>query len=113
MAGHVKLDFHVWLSQIRRGAFVLHCAAQLAELTKAMFEHDGDGEMQITFKFKNKGDGQVVVTPKVKIKKPTAAVGEAIFYTTVDGDLEREDPRQGALDLKLHNIGTRKKEDDN
>lgn len=111
MGGHVKLDFQQWLSQIRRGAFVLHCATQLSELTKAMFEHDGDGELQITFKFKSKGDGQVVVTPRVKIKKPTAAVGEAIFYTTVDGDLEREDPRQGALDLKVHKF--RKDEEEN
>lgn len=96
-----KVDFQVFLANIRRGAFVLHVGRQLEELSAAMFEHDGDGELTLTFKFKAKGDGQLVVTPRCKVKKPTAQVGEAIFYTTVDGGLERDDPKQGALDFKV------------
>lgn len=109
---HAKLDFGVFLSQIRKGRFMSHVAEQLEELNRAMFEHDGDGELTLTFKFKNKGDGQVVCTPRCKVKKPTAQVGEAIFYVTVDGDLEREDPKQGNLPLKIHNLRTGERDDD-
>ena len=96
-----RADFIQTLTQIRKGAFALQCSHMLEELNRAMFEHDGDGELQVTLKFKAKGDGQVVVTPRVKIKKPTAQVGEAIFYVDGDGALEREDPKQGALDFKV------------
>lgn len=107
-----KVDLQVFLANIRKGRFVQHVNEQLEELNRAMFAHDGDGELTLTFKFKNKGDGQVVVTPRCKVKKPTGGenVGEGIFYLTVDGDLEREDPKQGALDLKVHKLGER---DDN
>ena len=87
------------LKQIRRGEFLNLCNEQLTELTRAVFVTDGEGELSIVFKLKPNGEGQVTLKPKVKIKKPVRATGDSIFYVTVDGGLEREDPRQGTLEL--------------
>lgn len=82
------------LQTIRRGEFLLRINEQLSELTQACFITEGDGEIEIKLAFKNNAEGQVRVVPKVKIKKPIRAVGEAIYYATVDGSLERDDPKQ-------------------
>lgn len=92
-------DIMVTLSSIRKGAFVGQCNDLMGELVKACFEQEGDGEIQITLKVKMNSEGQVTLKPQCKIKKPVRSVGDAIFYATVDGDLKREDPRQGEFDV--------------
>ncbi len=87
------------LKQIRRGEFLNLCNEQLTELTRAVFVTDGEGEITITLKLKPNGEGQVTMKPKVKIKKPIRPTGDSIFYVNVDGGLERDDPRQGTLEL--------------
>lgn len=91
------------LAEIRRGAFNDLCNEQLTKLLVAVAEHEADGEIAITLKFKHNAEGQVICKPGCKIKVPTRVVGEAIFYVTEEGDLERSDPRQG--DLKFDKAG--------
>lgn len=98
----IKADIIRTLSNLRRGAFIQLVNEELSKLNRAMFETDGNGELQITLKFVCNGEGQVTCKPRVKAKLPIRDTGDGIFYLTVDGDLEREDPRQGALDLKVH-----------
>lgn len=88
------------LAEIRRGAFNEHCNERLTKLLVAVAEHQADGEISITLKFKHNAEGQVVCTPKCKTKEPTRSVGDAIFYVTEEGDLERTDPRQANFEFE-------------
>lgn len=87
------------MAQIRRGAFIDHCNERLTKLLQAVAEHQADGEITITMKFRHNAEGQVVCVPKCKTKEPTKTVGDAIFYVTEDGELERTDPRQGDFEF--------------
>lgn len=86
------------LAGIRRGKFLGQADEALTELLKKIAEHQAGGEIQITLKFDFKTDGQLVCKPKVKLKSPMPESGDAIFYVTDDGELERSDPRQGDFD---------------
>jgi hypothetical protein len=98
MAGRAtKGDLIATMQNIRRGAFVELANEQLGELVQACFATEEGGEIQITLKVKPNSDGQVKITPICKIKKPVRGVGEAIFYATVDGSLERTDPKQSNM----------------
>ena len=87
------------LSGIRKGSFLEHLNEQLGELVAAVHEHEASGELTITLKFRANGESQAVVQPRCKIKKPTRTVGDAIFYTTPTGGLERDDPRQADFEF--------------
>lgn len=92
-------DFLETLKAIRRGEFLDRINEQLTELNKAVFVTDGEGELVVTLIIKPNGEGQVVIKPKVKIKKPIKGTGDAIFFVNVDGGLERDDPRQSAMEF--------------
>lgn len=86
------------MAGIRRGKFLHNTDAALTELLTKIAEHQDGGEISITLKFEFKAEGQLVCKPKVKIKSPMPEAGDAIFYVTDDGELERSDPRQGDFD---------------
>ena len=50
--------------------------------------------------------GQYDVTDKITTKNPEYQRGRTLFFGTPEGNLEREDPRQGKLDLREvhHNL---------
>jgi hypothetical protein len=86
------------LAGIRRGKFLSICDEQLTELLKKIAELGDGGEITVSLKFEFKTDGQLVCKPKLKIKGPMPESGDAIFYVTPEGDLDRTDPKQGDFD---------------
>jgi hypothetical protein len=39
--------------------------------------------------------------PDIKVKSPKSEVGETMFWATPEGNLQRTDPSQGDLDLRV------------
>jgi hypothetical protein len=99
VATEIKASFIDALSGIRKGAFVTLVDEKLTDLVAAVAQHDADGEITVTLSLKANGEGQVVIRPKVKAKIPHRPVGDAIFYATTEGELERTDPRQGDFEF--------------
>jgi hypothetical protein len=99
LGGEEMASFTQTIAQIRRGAFVEHVNDRMTKLLMAVAEHQADGELNVTLKFKHNAEGQVVCVPRCKTKEPTKTVGDAIFYVTEDGELERTDPRQGDFEF--------------
>lgn len=87
------------LSGFRSGRLLDHCNEELTKLAAAVAEFNAPGEITITVKLNPKAEGQVIAVARVKTKAPTKPVGDAIFYVTEDGQLGRDDPRQGALPI--------------
>jgi hypothetical protein len=101
------------LSGIRRGRFLELCNTQLREVVAAVAAHDGKGELQITLTLSPNGEGQVIAKARVKAKKPMPDVGDAIFYATEDGELERQDPKQRDMeDVWAQTTGRARRSDD-
>lgn len=73
---------------------------RMQELVAAVAEERKQGTMTIILTVTPKGDGSVVVSDKVTLKTPEPQRGESIFFVTPDNNLERQDPRQKALDLR-------------
>lgn len=49
----------------------------------------------------DKGDnGQYFLKPEIKTKTPKFEVSESLFWATPDGNLQRQDPSQGELELR-------------
>lgn len=49
----------------------------------------------------DKGDnGQYFLKPEVKVKTPKFEVSESLFWATPEGNLQRQDPSQGELELR-------------
>lgn len=101
------------LAGIRRGRFLELCNQQLKEVVAAVAANNGKGEITITLSLSPNGEGQVVAKAKVKAKKPMPDVGDAIFYATDDGELERQDPKQRDMeDVWAATTGQRSRRDD-
>lgn len=68
----------------------------LADLVKAVGEHDREGTLTIvlTVKPRGKDSGQVEVTAKTTTKRPVRDIAPSMFFVTEDGGLVRDNPRQ-------------------
>lgn len=85
------------LQNIRRGAFVEQLNEKLGEVVQGVYATDLKGSITIKLDISSNQEGQMKVSPSVKASVPVKPVGDAIFFGTVDGELRRDDPRQGAL----------------
>lgn len=90
------------LQGIRRGRFAELCSAKLTELVKAVATLDKPGKLTIELSLKPNTDGQVILSGKVKLSSPHPDVGDAIFYATEDGELERTDPKQHDIEEHIN-----------
>lgn len=90
------------VGQIQYGSLAEELDEKLTELVKACESCHRQGELTLTLKLKpGKGNsGQMEVTPVVKMKAPEAERGSAILFTTPEGNLQQQDPRQPNLPLK-------------
>lgn len=74
--------------------------ARLAEVTQAVIDTRKAGELSIRLRIKPNGESSVIVTDEVRAKVPEPLRGETLFFTTADGSLRRDDPRQAKLPLR-------------
>lgn len=74
--------------------------AALAEVVGAVVRTRKAGEISIKLKIKANGETSVMIVDEIKTKVPQEARGETLFFTTSNGDLIRDDPRQSKLPLR-------------
>lgn len=84
------------LANISYGDAAATASNQLADLVKAVQEHERNGSLTLTIEVKPRGkdSGQVEVTAKVVSKPPVRDLAPSLFFTTEDGGLVRDNPRQ-------------------
>lgn len=87
------------LRQIRKGKVVDQASRLMAELVRAVDETGKKGTLTIELEVKPDKDGgsMKVIAAKIKVKKPLEDLPDAIFFSDEEGDLHREEPRQGKL----------------
>lgn len=84
------------LTNISFGDAAASASNQLADLVKAVQEHEREGVLTVvlTVKPRGKDSGQVEVSAKITSKAPVPDIAPSMFFTTKDGGLVRENPRQ-------------------
>jgi hypothetical protein len=95
--------FAFTLAQLRNGKTQEELSEKLNELVVACRETNQKGELHLTITVRpDKGDsGQYFLRPDIKLKKPEFAAGDTLFWGTPEGNLQRTDPAQGDLDLRI------------
>lgn len=58
------------------------------------------GTVTVVLKYRYETDGQISVETDVKNKVPKMPRGTTLFFTTPEGNIQRDDPRQRKLELK-------------
>lgn len=91
------------LREIRKGKIVDQASRQLAELVRAVDETGKSGKLtlELTVKPDKGGGSQKIIAAAIKISIPREDLPEAIFFSDDEGDLHREEPRQGKLFTEL------------
>lgn len=91
------------LSQIRNGKTQEELSEKLNELIQSCRDTEQKGSITLTITVRpDKGDsGHYFLRPDIKLKKPELAIGDTVFWGTPEGNLQRTDPAQGTLDLKI------------
>ncbi len=91
------------LMDMRNGAVAADINGKFNEMTQAVLETGGKGELTIVLKLEPSKLGmggavlEVQATHDCKMKKPELKVGTAFFFVTRDGQLTRDDPAQSAM----------------
>lgn len=88
--------FAQMLSQISHGDAAEQASDLLAQLVKAVGEHEREGTLTLVISVKPRGkdSGQVEVTAKTATKLPVREIAPSMFFVTEDGGLVRDNPRQ-------------------
>lgn len=99
-----QTPFSQQIAHLSRGMLDAELTEELAELIKAIIQHGKKGSITLTLNIKPElAQGEVVnvtVSPDVKTTKPSPERLSSRMYPTYDGDLLRNDPNQGELDLR-------------
>jgi hypothetical protein len=84
------------LEKIGYGDAAAQASELLADLVKAVGEHDRQGTLTLTITVKPRGkdSGQVEVTANTTVKRPVREIAPSMFFVTEDGGLARDNPRQ-------------------
>lgn len=85
------------LNALRFGTLSEELTKELVALTQACIETHKAGEITLTLKLKPGKGGHLEVIDDIKVKKPRFERGSTIMFPTPEGNLMREDPRQGEL----------------
>ena len=93
--------FMDFLREHRGGLTHDELSDRLQELVSAVTAENKAGRMTFVIAIKpiGKGDG-LEVGCEIKLAPPKETPGTSIFYPTVDNNLQRQDPRQTAMELR-------------
>ena len=90
--------FNYTITQLRYGTLNDDLTKALHELTNKCADSGKGGELKLTIKLKPGSGGQMEVFDDIVVKLPKEQKGSSIMFATVEGNLQREDPRQKTLD---------------
>ena len=96
--------FSQQLAFLSRGCLDAECTQALLELVKAVRATGKTGVLTLQLKISmlnQRDENAVKVTPAVTTKQPKLAPYESVMFSTYDGDLLRDDPKQRKLDLQV------------
>jgi hypothetical protein len=103
MSEPITTPFSQQLAYLSRGSLDAELTEALAEVVKRVRETGKAGTLTLKLRvsmLNARDENAVKVTPAVSKKLPELAPFETILFSTFDGDLLRDDPRQRRLELK-------------
>ena len=94
--------FNFLVTQLRYGAAHIELSEKLNECVNTARDTGKPATLTLTLKIipDAKGEGTYRIEDKIVHKLPNFDQGSTVMYGTPDGNLQREDPRQKALDLR-------------
>lgn len=90
--------FGEFIDEVRYGSLTDELNEKLSELVNACVETGKVGTLNLSIKLKPGKAGEVEVTDTVKTTLPQGERGSYLMYPTPEGRLQRQDPRQLAID---------------
>lgn len=94
--------FQKTLSDLRGGLVLVELDEKIKELVNACDLTGKGGTLTLQIKLKPRGNtGQMEITDEVKTTLPKFDRGLTMMFSTPEGNLMRDDPRQAKLDLKV------------
>lgn len=94
------------VDELRFGELTDELNEKMREVVNACVDTGKVGSIALTIKFKPGKAGEIEVTDAVKHTAPQRERGSYLMYPTPEGNLQRQDPRQLAID-GLKTIGQR------
>ena len=88
------------LGNIYHGSFTDELNTELSELVNQCNLTGKGGEITVVLKLKPYSDGTMEINGDVKTKLPKHERGKAVLFSTPDGNLQTQDPRQKNLEFK-------------
>lgn len=98
-----QTPFSQQLAFLSKGSLDAELTQALADVVKAVRETGKAGSVTLTLKvgmLNQRDENAVKVSPAVKITTPKLPPYESVMFSTADGDLLRDDPKQRKLDLR-------------
>jgi hypothetical protein len=95
--------FSQQLAFLSKGCLDAELTQALADVVKSVRDTGKKGSISLTItvtKLNGRDEDCVRLIPAVKITTPKLPPYESVMYSTADGDLLREDPKQRKLDLR-------------
>lgn len=95
--------FSQQLGHLGRGTLDFELTEKLAQLIRAVRETGKKGSITLKLdvaKLNGRDENAVKIVPAIKLTTPELAPYESVMYSTADGDLLRDDPRQQKLELR-------------
>lgn len=89
------------LRQIEGGLLLEELADLQRELVEAVRHTGKKGTLTLTLSYTPEGQGQLSIAADLKTKAPKTNRGRSIFFITPDANLDRHDPRQQELDIRI------------
>lgn len=96
--------FSQQLAFLNRGTLDFELTEAMAELVKAVRQTGKAGELVLKIKvgkLNARDEDALKLTPAVTIKVPQMPAYESVMFSTADGSLLRDDPKQRKLDLEV------------
>jgi hypothetical protein len=90
--------FNHTIAQLRYGTLNDELTKALHELTQKCGDSGKAGELKLVIRLKPGSGGQMEVFDDITLKLPKEQKGSSIMFATVEGNLQREDPRQKTLE---------------
>lgn len=80
-------------------------SARMAECVERSQETGKMSTLTVTLKFKPQGQGRMEVTDEIKHSLPEYPRATTLMFATVDGLLQKDDPKQVSMNLKVVDTG--------
>lgn len=89
------------LTALRFGSAQDELSEKLNECVQACQNTGKAAEITLKIKIKPEGDGQYFLEDDIKTKIPSLPKQKTLMFGTPEGNLQRNDPRQAEMDLKV------------